>query len=278
MEHVKALIRVIRELGERTGRDDLGAYGAALAYNFMFATGPLLLFLTALLGMVHVQVVALLSKGPLPAIIPAGVLSIVRSALETATRDRNGAVLGLGVVGFLWGMSGAFRQIIDAMNHAYEFPRPLRRGTLQLYLLSVSLGAAVGIILAIGVLLAVLGREFTLWLMTVHILPPALAGAALVLRWLLLLFLLIVVLDILYAYAPDRPRPFRWLTPGAVFALAGWLILSAGFSVYASHFASYNRVYGTLGGIILLLLYLYLSGMALLMGALVNAMWEERRL
>lgn len=277
METLKAVIRVVREIGERAGRDDLGAYGAALAYNFMFATGPLLLFLTALLGLVHVQVSTLLSSGPVPEIIPAGALSIVRSALEAATRDRNGAVLGLGILGFLWGMSGAFRQIIDAMNHAYEFPRPLRRGPVKLYLLSVGLGAAVGIILAIGVTLAVMGRELAIWLIAVGHLPHGLSGTALVLRWLLLLFLLLLVLDILYAYAPDRPRPFRWITPGTVFALAGWLILSAGFSVYASHFASYNRVYGTLGGIILLLLYLYLSGMSLLLGALVNAIWEERR-
>ena len=277
MEEIKALIRVVREFGQRMSRNDLGAYGAALAYNFMFATGPLLLFLTELLGLVHVHVLALLNSGPIAHIVPTGVLSVVRSALLTATRQRSGAVLGLGIVGFLWGMSGAFRQIIDAMNHAYEFPLPLRRGAFVLYLTSIGLGAVIGLILAVGVMLAVLGRALIFWMAAVHVLPSALLGPALLLRWLLLFALLLLVLDILYAVAPDRRRRFRWITPGAVFALGGWFLLSLGFSIYAAHFSSYNRVYGTLGGIILLLLYLYLSGMALLGGALVNAMWEERR-
>ena len=277
MEEIKTLVRVVRQFGQRAGRNDLGAYGAALAYNFMFATGPLLLFLTELLGIVHVHVLALLDSGPIPHIVPAGVLSVARSALVTATREKSGAVLGLGILGFLWGMSGAFRQMIDAMNHAYEFPPPLRRGPVVLYLTSIGLGATIGLILAVGVLLAVIGRGLIVWMAAVHVLPPPLLGAALLLRWLLLFALLLLVLDILYAFGPDRRRPFRWLTPGAVFALAGWFLLSFGFSIYAAHFSSYNRVYGTLGGIILFLLYLYLSAMALLAGALVNAMWEEGR-
>jgi membrane protein len=97
---------------------------------------------------------------------------------------------------------------------------------------------------------------------------------ALAVRWAVTLGVLLVVLDVTYAFGPDVRRPFRWVSWGSGAALAAWVALSVGFSLYTAHFNHYNVVYGTLGGIILLLLYLYLCGLALLLGAVINAVFQ----
>jgi membrane protein len=261
----------VRRFAERATAADLGAYAAALAYNFMFAIFPLLLFLSALLGLVHVHLQEALFSGPLGTLIPPNVLQPVRGALAVALRDHSRTAFGLGLLGFVAGMSGAFRQMIDAMNHAFDLPLPRRRRAWTLYGTSAVLGVGVGALLVAGVLLAILGHALVYWAIG-HVLPRPFLVVALAFRWGLTLFLLLVVLDVVYAYGPDVRQPFRWVSRGSAVALTAWVALSLGFSLYTAHFNTYNAVYGTLGGIILLLLYLYLCGLALLLGAVINAL------
>lgn len=266
-----------RELARRIGRDDISSYAAALSYNFVFALFPLLLFVTALLAFFHWATPTQLLSGPVATVIPPIVVSLVTKVLVTIAHQRNSTALSLGILGFIWAMSGAFRQIIDAINHAYEYRPPYRRKFWQVYALSIGLGTSIGLVIVAAMALSILGENvlsgvLRAWL---HWQPGALLVD--VVRWIALLAMMITILAILYAIAPDQPKRFRLVTPGSLVALLAWIFLAIGFSFYSAHFSHYNQVYGTLGSIILLLLYLYLLGFVILLGAEVNALWEIQK-
>jgi membrane protein len=274
--HWRRLWHDLTALVDAMNRHDLGSYAAALAYNFLFALFPLLLVVSAGLAFVHLPLATVLN-GPWQALVPAASWQLVLSNVQVALTHQNAGALGLGTLGFLWGMSGAFRQFMDAVNHAYGFPYPWRRHVVVFYLISLALSVTVGIGVTAGLVLSVLETRLlrdVVW----HgaAVPPQLAVVD-SLRWGVLLAAFWLMLAVLYWIAPDEPPPFRWITPGALLVLVGWLLLASGFSYYAGHLAHYNAVYGTLGRIILLLVYLYLFGLLLLLGAQVNAYADRRR-
>lgn len=264
----------LRRLAHRVARDDIGAYAAALSYNFSFALLPLLLFATALLAFLRFRDPVQVLTAPLVGVVPRNVLGLVSRALAGVVRHKSPTVLSLGFVGFVWGMSGAFRQIIDGMNHAYEFRFPFRRRSWELYGLSVLLGMTVGSLLVAGLAFSVLGPSAISGLATTVVGRPPARLALAALHWGLLAAMLWLALSILYAAAPDRPHGFRLYTPGTLVALVGWAGLSIAFRQYTTRVNTFG-VYGTLGAMILLLLYLYLFGFLLLVGAEVNALAES---
>ncbi len=263
----------LQRLAHRVARDDVGAYAAALSYNFSFALLPLLLFATALLAFLRFRDPVHVLTAPLAGVVPKTVRALVSQALVGVVRHKSPTVLSLGFLGFVWGMSGAFRQIIDAMNHAYEFRFPFRRRSWELYGVSVLLGMTVGSLLVAGLAFSVLGPNAISGLATTVVGRPPAPLALAVLHWGVLAAMLWLALSILYAAAPDRPHGFRLYTPGTVVALVGWAVLSIAFQQYTTRVNTFG-VYGTLGAMILLLLYLYLFGFLLLVGAEVNAVAE----
>lgn len=261
----------------RIAQDDLGAYAAALAYNFLFALFPLVLFATGLLSMVHVARVERLLAGPAAVLLPPSVRSLIVAAVGETSRHGTPAVLSVGGIGFLWGMSGAFRQIIDAMNHVFRLGPPFRRRWWQTYGLSVVMGLFAGILLVAAGVVSLAGARAAAWMARsvwgVHAAPTWVE----VVRWAVVLALMDVLLAAVYAVAPDRPRRFRPVTGGTAVALGAWLLLSWAFSDYVTRYAVYARIYGALAGVISALLYLYLVGFVILLGAEVDALVEAGR-
>lgn len=277
MKRERPLIRFVKILIRRLGRDDVASYAAALSYSFLFATVPLLLFTTAVLTLFHLPTLLRLFLGPIQQLLPGPVVSLLTAAFRGAASHRNPTLLSIGAVGFLWGMSGAFRQLTVAFNRACEVSYPLRRSTVSTYALSIVLAITVGSMLVGAVAAAVISQSFFNWLLTISLgwhPGRALVNAG---RWIVLIIFFMVVTSILYSVVPDQPRRYRFLSPGSVVALVIWLILSLGFSVYTQHFSSYGEIYGLLGAVILLLLYLYLFGYALLFGMEINLSLEELR-
>ena len=179
------------------------------------------------------------------------------------------AIIGLLLA--LWSASRGMSGFISALNIAYEERET--RGFIKLNLLAV--GLTVGMII---------GGLFVISLIAV--LPAAvefigLGGATkwllLIVQWPLLLLLVLLALAVLYRYAPDRTKAqWRWVSPGAFTATILWLIGSIGFSVYVANFNSYDKTYGSLGGVVILLTWLYLSSLVVLLGAALNAQSEKQ--
>lgn len=253
-------------------QDDVSSYAAALAYNFLFAVFPLMLFLTALLAFLHFPNLQATIRGPVSSLVPASVLHFILTTLESITHHKSPALLSIGALAFLWAMSGAFRQLIDAVNHAYEFPYPRRRKLWQTYVMSIGLGLGIGILMVMGIGLTLSGVKVVQWVLFwgfgLHASPWVADG----LRWVAVLVGFLAILSFLYAFLPDRPQPFKLWTWGGVFALVVFTGISWGFSFYVGHFSSYNRMYGSFGTVMILMLYLYLLAWSLLLGAEINAM------
>ncbi len=270
--------RFVQSLIHRMIRDDAVTYAAALAFNFLFALVPLLLFLSALLAFLHLsRDASQLIQGPLTQVLPRPLLAFIVHFWRQLVVRRRPTLLSAGALGFLWGMSGAFRQLIDAMNHAYELPLPRRRPWWKTYALSALAGLSAGLCFTAVIALAgfgTTGLHFVLWIALHRTFPPAGLAA---LRWLFVLLVLWPALAVLYAVLPDRPLPVRWANPGTLAALGLWFVVSWGFSVYVNHFPTYSKVYGSLTTIILLMLFLYFAGLALVVGAEINAMVDANR-
>ncbi len=271
-----ALLDFGRAVAARIGRDDVGAYAAALTYNLLFAVFPLGLALTGLLTWLRLPTLEASLLRILSGILAPEVTQLIARTILGRAGAANPALVYGGMVGYVLGMSGAFRGMTGALNHAYEYRKPLRPAwkTWGLSLLLVG-GQAVALVAA-GFLAVVAPQAvgFAARQLFGH---GAGAVAATTLRYMLLPVFALPSLAVLYWILPDRPRRFAWLSPGALVAVGSWLLVSGGFSVYLAHFNSYNRIYGGLGAAILLLLYLYFLSFTLLIGAEVNAEIEQRR-
>jgi len=269
-------VALIRAIVARVGRDDVGAHAAALTYNLLFAVFPLGLALAGLLSWLRLPALEQSLLRVLSGILAPEVTQLIAQTIFGRTGAASPALVYGGMVGYVLGMSGAFRSMMDALNHAYEY-LPEIRPAWKTWGLSLLLVAGQAVALVAAGLVAVLLPAAAGYAAS-HLLGPGAAGpAGTAVRYLLLPAFAVPSLAILYWLLPDRPHPFAWFSPGALLAVTGWLLISAGFSIYLQHFNSYNRIYGSFGAAILMMLYLYFLSFSLLIGAEVNAELERRR-
>jgi membrane protein len=245
------------------GADRITAAAAAVTFFILLALFPALSAFVSLFGLFGDVAKARTEIMALGGVLPAGAISVVGDALARLGATNHGAlgaafVLSLTVS--LWSANAGAKALIDALNVAFEARE--RRGFIRLNL--VSLAFTVG-----AVALAVAGA-------TVTIAVSGRLTAASVLRWPVGLAAIILLLQVLYRFAPCRPRGgWRWISPGAVLAACGWIVMSAAFTWYVAHFGSYDRTYGSLGAAVGFLTWIWLSLMVVLFGAELNSEWEK---
>jgi membrane protein len=259
----RVLVRTILEFD----RDHLFDWAAALTYYTILSIFPGLLLLIAVLGMLGQQAidplldnVRALTPEPAREILEAGARSL------TEAQGMAGIFAVVGALGALWSASGYVAAFMSASNIIYDVPegRPLWK-TVPIRL---GVTALIAVMLVLSIVIVVFtGR-------VAEIVGGALgAGDALltvwsIAKWPVLLVLVGLMLALLYWASPNaRQGGFRWISPGGVLAVAVWMAASFGFAQYANNFGSYNKAYGTLGGIILFFVWLWLSNVAVLLGA-----------
>lgn len=270
----------VRQIGatiaKRATDGNATAYAAALSYSFILALFPLLLFLSALLGFWHVEDLRSILAGPAGRLIAPNIRSLIIKVTKSASRFKSPTLLSVGSLGFIGAMSSAMRQLMNALNHAYLLTRP-RRTWWRALGISTGMGVLLGLLLVVAEVISILGSEMARWIAAVLLGRPHWAVTADLVQWALLLVLMWLVLTLIYNWLPDEPLPFRWLRPGTGMVIGLWIVISIGFAFYTGHFNYYDKTYGSLGGAILLLLYLYILSLALLLGGIVNAVWEDWR-
>jgi membrane protein len=256
------LRRTVREFQE----DELPDRAAALTYYAVLSIFPALLVLVSLLGVVGRSATDSILTN-LEQITPGSAQDILRDAVN-GIRDSagTGSVLAIvGLAGALWSASGYIAAFIRAANVVYDMPEgrpvwkilPLRLAVTVL--LMVLLAASAVIVVFSGGLAEQVGRAIGLG----HAALTAWSYG----KWPVLVLLVIVMIALLYWSAPNvRVRGLRWLTPGSVLAVVVWLAASAGFALYVANFGSYNKTYGALAGVIIFLVWLWLSNLAILLG------------
>jgi membrane protein len=259
-------------------RDDAAGLAAELAYRFLFAVFPFGIFVAALTAFVANAVgfadPTSQIMGAVGDNLPAQIANGVRPQLEAVIGTSRPGLLTFGAIAALWAATGGTNSLIKAMNRAWEVEetRPLlpRYGTA----IGLTLLASVGLI---GSFVTIVGASLlTTQVVTTLRLDQAVVGAVNLLRWPLVFVLLSVAVGILYHWAPNFRAPWRWcLVGGAIFSVA-WILATGLFALYVANFANYANTYGALGGVIVLMLWFYLSALILVAAAaLVAATLKE---
>ncbi len=267
----------VAELGKRVwsefSADEVSDRAAALAYYFLFALFPALLFLTALLGLLPIPNLMDRLMEYISEALPGDASSILQKTLTEIMGGASGGLLSIGVLGALWAGSNGMASIMSALNVAYDVKesRPWWKAKLLAVVLTLGFSGFILTALVLMVFGPKIGETVAGWVGL---------GAVFTLVWNIASIPLVMVLvaigiALVYYLAPNVEQHWRWVTPGSVVALVLWLVASFGLRFYVTHFANYNATYGSIGGVILLMLWLYLSGMALLLGAEVNAEIEH---
>jgi membrane protein len=244
--------------------DEVVHRAAALSYASLFSCFPLLLFVVALVSLVPVHHVIRQLMDSLAQVLPDEAASAIRGTLRQviANGGRRG-LISLGAVSALWAGSTGMATVMSMLNVVYrvhdERPWWMRRA----------------IAMALTVLLAAFLIAATLLIMLGERVAVALGIASGVLTTLVPVVLVLFGVDVVYYIAPAGPRHWRWLTPGSVTFTGLWLAMSFGLRTYVANFATYDVTYGAIGGVILLLLWLFLTSIVLLIGAEVNKVIAE---
>jgi membrane protein len=235
---------------------------------------PALAALVSLYGLVLDPAQVQRQVDAMAGVLPKQALEMLDSELHSLISASSGTLgfsAGIALVIALWSASRGMSGLINALNIAYEEKET--RGFFKLNLLALLLTVAlmVGGVVIIA-LVAVLPAAL-------QFLPlgDAAKWLALVLEWPLLMAVVLVGLAVLYRYAPNRDKPkWRWVSPGAIAAVVLWVAASIAFTVYVANFNSYDKTYGSLGGVIILLTWLYISALVVLLGAVINAQSEKQ--
>lgn len=267
------LINLLKQSVKAFSADDMMTYASALAFSGLFALFPFLIFLITLLGFLNVSEFFdwLLSQAE--SAMPAESYGMVEDIVREIQGQSRGGLLSITILMAIWGASSGIRSVMNAMNVAYgvEETRPAWRR----YVLSVVYTLGLAALLIASAALMLTGPRVIEWIADQAGLGNVFVTLWTWLRWPVLALLLLVTAGLLYALGPNVNRRFVLITPGAVVAVIAWLVASLGFSFYVSSFADYSATYGSLGGIVVLLLYFYISSAVLLLGAEVNAQWHR---
>jgi membrane protein len=271
-----------KEIGKRTVKefqdDNLTDWAAALTYYGVMSLFPMLIVLVALLGLVGQQdtITTLLDSFKQAGL--SGVAENIEKPLTGVIENKGGAgaLLGFGLLGSLWSASGYIGAFMRASNAVYEVEegrpfwklRPLQVAVTITGVLVLSL-ALVAVVVT-GPVAEAVGNAIGLGQTAVDVWSVA--------KWPVLLVVLMALVAGLYYIAPNVRQPkFRWVSPGGVVAVVVWILASAAFGFYVSNFGSYNKTYGTLGGVISFLVWMWITNIALLFGAELDSELERER-
>ncbi|MGK9065251.1 YihY/virulence factor BrkB family protein [Stutzerimonas chloritidismutans] len=264
------------ELLKRTlkdfSKDDMTTYASALAYRGIFSLFPFLLFFIAMLGMLDLQDFFTWLREQVSLVLPPDALDLVNPVIDQLQNQKSG-VLSVGILVALWSASIGIRSLMNAMNRAYDVEEG--RPTWKLMLLAVVYTISLAIILLCAAALMIIGPQVMAWLADQVGLKEIVVTLWTWLRWPVIVFLMMLVVAVLYYVTPDVEQQFRFITPGSVVAVIVWIGASVGFGIYVQNFGNYDATYGSIGAVIVLLLYFYISAAVLLFGAEMNAVIEH---
>ncbi len=269
-----------RELARRVwggiNQNDLTNRGYELAYNFLLAVFPLLLFLVALLG-------AFASEGSrlrndlffyFQQALPPAAYQLVVSTLNEVTQNAGGGKLTFGLLFALYSGSGGMTQLMSTLNGAYEVREG--RSWLRVHLISLGLTIAMSIFIIAALILVLTGGQMVEFIGQAVGLNFVALVAGKALQWALALGFVVFAFAIIYYFAPDvKERHWYWITPGSVVGVLLWTTASAALRGYLHFFNSYSKTYGSLGAVIILMLWFYVTGLAFLVGGEINSTIEH---
>ena len=248
---------------------------AQLAYYFLLALFPALLFLVAIVGYFPNQhamdeLLAIVSR-----VAPRALIELLTAQLQELERGQHAGLAMLGIAGAAWSSSAAMAAIITALNHTYRVAE--WRPWWKRRLVALALTLALAVFSSVSLFLMLAGSQVAslvaAWLGIGMVAAPVWQ----VMRWPLAAAVIVLAIDLVYHFAPNRPQRWPWVTVGAVTATSLWIMSSVVFKLYITQMGTYNLTYGAIGGVIVVLLWLYMSSLAILIGAELNSVMAQSR-
>lgn len=265
---------IVARVWQNLGRDNTSLIAAGIGLNALLAVFPGLAVIVSVYGMFSSPQDVAQDLQPFLGILPKDAASLLVTQLQNTTAPGD-STLGFGAIAgaivALWNSRQGMSALMTATNIAYN--QPERRGLLRQ--IAISLAFSAGAMLIFAVMLGV-GVAVPLVLRAVP-LGRDVTTAVLICRWVLLWLFAVLSFSLVYHYAPDRQPPkWRWVTWGSAFAATLWILGSLAFAAYVQNFGSYGKTYGALGGGIVLLIWFYLMGFTIVLGAEINAEMEHQ--
>jgi membrane protein len=264
--------RVWKEVQE----DEVFGRAAELSYYFLLALIPFLIFLTSVIGLV-------LGSGTgtrhalfdyLGRVMPPSAFQLISSTMYEVTAASGGGKLSFGILAALWAASNGLGAITTSLNVAYDLKES--RPWWKQRLVAMGLTMALSVLIISALVLVIAGGHIAEWLGGMYGFGPAFTTIWKILQWPVVLGCIVFAFALIYYFAPDfHEQSWQWLTPGAGIGVALWLLVSVGFRVYLHFFDSYSATYGSLGAVIILMLWLYFTGAAVLIGGEINSEIEN---
>jgi len=270
----------VQELAQRVwdgiNQNDLLDRAYELAFNFLFAVFPFLLFLAAMFGAfaseqskLRIELFLYLHSA-----LPPTAYGLITDTFNEVTQNASSSKLTFGLLFSIYAALAGMTQLMSALNAAYEVRES--RSWIKIHLISLALTIATSILIISALFLVFAGGEILQFARGSGHLGPVLAVAGGVLQWTFALGFVVFVLALIYYFGPDvKEQHWYWITPGSVVGVLLWAAASAGFRVYLNVSNTFSKIYGSLGAVIILMLWFYITGLAFLVGGQINATIEH---
>ena len=264
-----SLSELIRRTFKECMDDDCLGLAAQLSYYFFLSVFPAMLFLLATASFFPLDNLTDDVARVLGPFVSAEVLQLIQEQMQRLASAESGGLLTVGVLGALWSSSAAIVSIVSALNRAYDLTETRPWWKVRLVAITLTFGVALFILIAFTIVLS--GPIVASYLGEATGLGAAFELAWRILQWPLAFSLVAFAIGLLYYFGPDADQDWVWISPGAIAATILWLVVSLAFKVYVANFTDYNASYGAIGGVILLMLWFYLSSLVILAGAELNS-------
>lgn len=258
----------IKEFIAEFQKDNIPLLGAAQAYYYLLSIVPLLILLLSILPYLNLDAETAIQA--MSNVLPSDTMEVFRENIIAVVERPSGGLLTVGILGTLWSASNGVNAFIQSANLTYNVEET--RSFIKVRLLSIVLTIGMIIAIVVALVLPVFGQL----IIDMINMPSQTAVLFQVLRWAISIAVIGAVLIALYHFAPNKNIPFKHILPGAVITAVLWQLISLAFSFYVSNFGNYSATYGSLGGIIILMLWFYLTGIILMIGAEINVIHHRR--
>lgn len=266
----------LKQLYKRATEKEITSRAAQVAFYFIFALFPLLLFIISLFGLV-------LRSGNnfqadlfnyLGAVMPSSAFDLVSKTIKDVVDNSSGGTLTVGFVIALWSASAGIDSIIDTLNNVYNIEET--RSWWKRKLTSALLTLSVALLVFFALAFVIYGSKLLSLSLTAIGFPVLPQLILTVLSYLMVGLALLLVLTLIYSFGPNHPKfKWHWINAGSIAAIVLWILFSIGFQIYLHFFNSYAATYGSVGAIIILLFWLYLTALVILIGGTINALFYE---
>ncbi|EAG6891004.1 YihY/virulence factor BrkB family protein [Listeria monocytogenes] len=267
------IVQVGQAVSARVGRNDVSGNAAQLAYYMLFSIFPMLLIAATLLAYLHIDKDSVFNM--IKEFAPDQIMDFLEENLNNLLTQKNGGLLSIGIIATLWSASNGMNAVMKSLNKAYGVTN--KRNYVVQRLLSMFFTLAMLATVGATLLLLVFGQQIGMFLINHLNFSEDFLSFWNNLRWTVTPIVIFVVFTFLYWVAPNRRSTLISVLPGALFSTIGWTVASLGFAYYVNNFGNYSATYGSIGVIIILMLWFYLTGIILMIGGELNATLAIRK-